>query len=144
MKRAILTTFFLACTSNAISQPLELPRALSNGNVADADEVMANFNALKDGVNTRMSVDLTTYNTAIGNGLKSVTPGTPDASSGTLNTAGGIGALYSNTSGYLNTAVGLNGLYTNTAGSFNSAFGNGALYLNEDGSYNTAIGSRAA
>jgi tellurite resistance-related uncharacterized protein len=105
---------------------------------------MANFNALKDGVNTRMSVDLTTYNTAIGNGLKSVTPGTPDASSGTLNTASGIGALYSNTSGYLNTAVGLNGLYTNSAGSFNSAFGNGALYLNEDGSYNTAIGSRAA
>ena len=144
MKRAILTTFFLACTSNAISQPLELPRALSNGNVADADEVMANFNALKDGVNTRMSVDLTTYNTAIGNGLKSVTPGTPDASSGTLNTASGIGALYSNTRGYLNTAVGLNGLYTNSAGSFNSAFGNGALYLNEDGSYNTAIGSRAA
>ena len=144
MKRAILTTFFLACTSNAISQPLELPRALSNGNVADADEVMANFNALKDGVNTRMSVDLTTYNTAIGNGLKSVTPGTPDASSGTLNTASGIGALYSNTSGYLNTAVGLNGLYTNSAGGFNSAFGNGALYLNEDGSYNTAIGSRAA
>ena len=93
MKRAILTTFFLACTSNAISQPLELPRALSNGNVADADEVMANFNALKDGVNTRMSVDLTTYNTAIGNGLKNVTPGTPDASSGTLNTASGIGAL---------------------------------------------------
>ena len=141
MKRVAL---LLCLSSVAFAQDIELPHTLSNGSVADADEVMANFNALKDGVNTRMSVDLTTYNTAIGNGLKSVTPGTPDAFSGTLNTASGTGALYSNTSGYLNTAVGLNGLYTNSAGSFNRAFGNGSLYLKEDGNYNTAIGSRAA
>ncbi len=62
---------------------------------------------------------------------------------GTQNTASGVGALYSNTSGYYNTASGIDALYSNTTGYGNAASGSSALYNNTNGWANTASGSDA-
>ena len=43
MKRVALLLFL---SSFAFAQNIELPHTLSNGSVADADELMANFNVL--------------------------------------------------------------------------------------------------
>ena len=126
----------LLCLSPfAFAQDIDLPHSLSNSSVADADQVMANFNALKDGVNSRVSVDLTNYNLVIGNGLQSgTTPGNA------YNTASGVNALYANTEGGENTASGSQALYSNTEGDYNTASGSFALYSNTTGGSNTASG----
>jgi hypothetical protein len=68
--------------------------------------------------------------------------GPPDLTSrDTLgNTAGGSGALYSNTIGAYNTASGYYTLYSNTTGGINTAVGAAALYSNTTGIANTAVG----
>ena len=139
MKRAAL---LLILSPLAIAQDIDLPHTLSNNSVANADQVMANFNALRDGVNSKVSVDLTNENIAVGNGLQNLTPGTPETYSGSWNTASGIGALYLNTTGYFNTGTGYKALY-NTTGSSNTASGSYALQQNTVGTGNTASGAFA-
>src|SRR5262245_35755532 len=59
------------------------------------------------------------------------------------NTAGGTGALQSNTTGGFNTAFGFEALLSNTEGSANTASGALALRNNTEGSFNTAFGENA-
>src|SRR3989344_5070827 len=75
---------------------------------------------------------------------------------GRLNTAVGLGSLFSNITGYANTAVGQGSLNLNTTGNNNTAIGrytlatnnggnnvgvgNYSLYQNTTGSYNTSVG----
>ena len=59
---------------------------------------------------------------------------------GSLNTAIGVRALYSNTTGLDNTAMGWEALYSNTTGIANTAIGPAALNANSTGSGNTAVG----
>ena len=140
MKRVAL----LLCLSTfALAQDIDLPHTLSNSSVADADQVMANFNALKDGVNSRVSVDLTNDNVVLGNGLLLNSPD-PDyfVWSGQSNVAIGFDALLSNTRGYENTAVGVHALRANTDGRLNTAIGLQALE-NHTADFNTALGRAA-
>ena len=140
MKRVAL----LLCLSPfALAQDIDLPHTLSNSSVADADQVMANFNALKDGVNSRVSVDLTNDNVVLGNGLLLNSPD-PDyfVWSGQSNVAIGFDALLSNTRGYENTAVGVHALRANTDGRLNTAIGLQALE-NHTADSNTALGRGA-
>jgi hypothetical protein len=68
----------------------------------------------------------------------------PTASDPTTgNTAGGTGALPSNTRGSWNTGFGRNVLGSNTTGFSNTAFGIDALQANTTGYANTAFGHRA-
>ena len=140
MKRVVL---LLCLAPFAFAQDIDLPHTLSNNSVANADQVMANFNALKDGVNSRISVDLTNYNVVLGDGLQSVTPGTPNSFNGKYNTAIGSRALYSNTTGHGNTASGFWALFNNTTGHHNTAIGSYALVSNTTGYWNTASGDSA-
>jgi hypothetical protein len=57
------------------------------------------------------------------------------------NTAVGVGALESNSSGFNNTAVGINTLFNNTGGTYNYAAGYNALYSNNVGGFDTASGA---
>jgi trimeric autotransporter adhesin len=66
----------------------------------------------------------------------------PTASDNSRNTAGGTGALLSN-SGGRNTGFGFNALGSNTTGYFNTATGDEALGSNTTGSNNTALGYTA-
>jgi Chaperone of endosialidase len=59
------------------------------------------------------------------------------------NTAGGSGALSSNTTGSGNTAFGFDALQSNDTGSFNTTSGLNALRRNSTGSDNTASGAEA-
>jgi len=70
-------------------------------------------------------------------------PPNNDVSDAAGNTAGGTGALFSNTQGFANTANGYLTLYANTTGSYNTASGAYALDANTTGSNNTAIGTLA-
>jgi trimeric autotransporter adhesin len=139
MKRAILTTFFLAFTSSAISQDIELPHTLSNGSVADADEVMANFNDIVTGVNATVRKDDTLFNTATG--AFAINPNLP--TTGDQNTAIGYDALYNLSTGRQNTAIGYQSLRANNEGEANTASGAGALFSNTEGDDNTAVGQGA-
>ncbi len=140
MKRIVL---FLCLSSLAEAENIELPHTLSNNTVADADEVMANFNALKNGVNSRIWTDLSNYNAVFGDGLQRLTPGTPEDTSGQYNTATGVKALYAITEGTNNTASGAYALGSTTTGSNNNASGVSALYNNTTGVHNVATGSYA-
>ena len=62
---------------------------------------------------------------------------------GTVNTALGSKALFSNTLGDANTATGYRALYANTSGYSNTASGAGALGSNTSGYNNTAMGFSA-
>ena len=62
---------------------------------------------------------------------------------GSLNTAVGLNALFTNTSGAYNSGFGANSLYANTTGSDNTATGATALYANTTGANNTASGATA-
>jgi hypothetical protein len=62
---------------------------------------------------------------------------------GSFNTANGVGVLYSNTTGGDNTASGYQALYSNASGSYNTAIGDGALHSITAGYGNTAIGYQA-
>jgi hypothetical protein len=62
---------------------------------------------------------------------------------GSINTASGYEALYSNTTGFDNTASGANALFSNTVGNQNMANGVDALFSNTMGSANTAAGYAA-
>jgi hypothetical protein len=64
-------------------------------------------------------------------------------SSGDLNTAIGVQALYSNKQGDGNTATGTQAMYSNTTASNNTAIGYQALYSNTTGANNIAHGYRA-
>ena len=86
--------------------------------------------------------------TSIGNGNGGsgnffVGPSGNSTTSGSLNTANGADALFSNTSGSYNTANGYTALYSNTSGSANTANGLAALYANTIGYNNTADGFEA-
>jgi Chaperone of endosialidase len=59
------------------------------------------------------------------------------------NTAGGTGALFSNTTGHDSTAFGLDALQHNTTGADNTAFGSQALQFNTTGVANAAVGEGA-
>jgi hypothetical protein len=62
---------------------------------------------------------------------------------GSVNTAIGSKALFSNTTGYNNTAIGTYTLYSNITGAFNTASGADALHSNTIGFSNTANGASA-
>ena len=86
--------------------------------------------------------------TSVGNGNGGsgnffVGPSGNSTTSGSLNTANGADALFSNTSGSYNTANGYTALYSNTSGSANTANGLAALYANTIGYNNTADGFEA-
>ena len=86
--------------------------------------------------------------TSIGNGNGGsdnyfVGPSGNSTTSGSYNTANGVGALTNNTSGGGNAANGGKALYSNTSGSGNTASGVDALYDNTSGNYNTANGIQA-
>jgi hypothetical protein len=70
-------------------------------------------------------------------------PPNNDVSDSLGNTAGGTGALQSNTTGYQNTAWGYFALRQNTTGYLNSGFGFQALAANTTGYWNTAFGNFA-
>jgi hypothetical protein len=65
------------------------------------------------------------------------------ATTGTRNTAIGTNVMPSNTSGNINVAVGERAMFTNTIGVENVAVGVGSLYNNLSGNYNTAVGRNA-
>ena len=65
------------------------------------------------------------------------------SNTGTVNTATGYQALFSNTTGSNNDAYGFRALYNNTTANANSAFGNNALYNNTTGYNNFAFGCYA-
>ena len=60
--------------------------------------------------------------------------------SGTNNTALGVGSLETNSEGSVNTAIGRWAMYRNTIGNDNTALGAAALHENSEGERNTAIG----
>jgi trimeric autotransporter adhesin len=62
---------------------------------------------------------------------------------GTYNTASGVGALQANTTGSYNTATGRSALQANTSGNYNTATGRGTLQANTIGCCNTAGGFEA-
>lgn len=70
-------------------------------------------------------------------------PPNNDVSDARGNTAGGTGALFSNTTGYNNSAWGLDALQNNTTGAMNTAFGSQALQFNTTGVANAAVGYTA-
>src|SRR5215475_5531903 len=70
-------------------------------------------------------------------------PPNNDVSDAAGNTAGGTGALFSNTAGGYNTASGFYALFSNTTGGYNTASGFEALYANTTGIGNTASGAYA-
>jgi hypothetical protein len=146
--------FFLLLLSITVrADQITIPNSLSNGTVANANAVNANFDALAAESNdndarigtleANVRRDDTDFNLVVGSGLQNLTPDSQNDLTASYNTAVGLGALDGNTTGYLNTAVGINALYLNSTGAFNSAYGNGALYSNADGSENTALGSRS-
>ena len=156
MTRVILATFFLAFTSNAISQDLSVTHEFKEGQTASAAEVNQNFNDLVIGINTIVRKDDTLFNTATG--AFAINPNL--TTTGTNNTANGYDALYNNTTGSNNTAVGyqalranntggantasgVQALLSNIGGNFNTASGYGALFENTEGSANTASGTKA-
>ena len=128
MKRVAL----LICLSPfAFAQDINLPHTLSNNSVANADQVMANFNALKDGFNSRVSVDMTNENVVLGNGLQANLPDTQLYQySGKYNSAFGFNTLLSDTGGGENTALGGYALKANTTGRKNTSVGVSALAQN--------------
>ncbi len=92
----------------------------------------ANENVVDSGMN-----DSGSLNTAVGFGaLFSNT-------TGARNIAIGSNSLISNTNGFGNTAIGVNSLKTNISGLSNVAVGTSALMLNTIGADNTAIGAQA-
>ena len=97
------------------------------------------FSLQDSGGNTRIEIrgNNITGNTFIGNGVGRYN------TTGTINTAQGVNALYYNTTGYSNSAQGVNALYYNTTGYSNSAQGVNALYYNTTGFNNTAQGVNA-
>lgn len=80
---------------------------------------------------------------SIGYGNLAVGPQAMETTTGEVNTAVGLSALFSNTSGSDNTAIGADTLESNTTGSDNSALGVTALRLNSIGAGNTAAGYEA-
>ena len=83
-------------------------------------------------------------NTAIGsNALSNVSSDPGYGLDGSLNTAVGVSALYSNTTGSMNTATGAGALSYNTTGYLNTVVGANSLVDNTTGSYNTALGANA-
>jgi trimeric autotransporter adhesin len=92
-------------------------------------------------------------NISLGDGLRNNTTGSNNTASGigalvnnttgSSNTASGVLALYSNTTGSSNTASGARALFSNTEGVENTATGFNALYSNTTGTRNTAIGFAA-
>ena len=129
--------------SGVSAQELDVPNILSNNRVADADEVMENFNAITSGINNNMRVDSALANVVIGNGLYSNFPNTSSsagADSGKFQVAVGWDALINNVDGGENTAVGAWSLRANTSGFQNVAVGNSALEANSSGFNNTAVG----
>ena len=134
MTRVTLATFFLAFTSNAISQDLSVTNTFVDGETATAAEVNRNFTDLTTKVNAIVRKDDDASLTAVG--YQALNQNT---SSGRFNTAVGYQALVSNESGTVNTATGHKALFTNITGTQNSAFGGFALQ-NNTGDDNTAIG----
>jgi hypothetical protein len=144
-------------SSLASADEVVIPHTFSNGQVADATDVNANFKALADESNTN--------NTRIGvlEGGKFTTPflslsNNDKGTNSTLfgyeagfnlavasekNSAFGYKALSFNTTGNANTATGSLALYFNTTGSDNTANGNQALQSNSTGEGNTANGSQS-
>ena len=162
MKRVAL----LLCLSPiAFAQDINLPHALSNNSVANADQVMSNFNTLRLDANSKNDrltaieslIVSNLRNLGIGGGLNQTVQ--TNNFNGNENTALGFDALRGNTDGYRNTAVGHNALFRNESGALNTAvgyraleantvFGNTAvgarsLHRNSTGTYNVAIGLSA-
>jgi trimeric autotransporter adhesin len=82
----------------------------------------------------------------LGGGLSwaaGVTQMPPIQSDANNNTAGGTGALSSNTTGTENTAFGASTLQGNMTGDYNTAFGDQTLVFNTIGNNNTALGRYA-
>jgi len=156
----LIALSIFAC-SEAIADTVAAPNSFSNGSVADADHVNANFTALVDESNendTRLGVleggKFTTPYISLSNndaGARNTIFGLDaganilfDGSySGDDNSAFGYHALFSNTTGYENTAIGVESLYSNTTGYYNTAIGIKALYSNTTAIANTAIGHKA-
>jgi len=137
MTRVILATFFLAFTSNAISQAITVTHTFQDATTANAAEVNQNFTDLINGVDAIVRSDNALFNTATG-GFALL-----NNTTGGFNTASGYQALSSNTEGESNTASGYAALYTNTTGIRNTASGNYALFNNITGNHNTAVGRAA-
>lgn len=143
--------------SATYADPVTAPNTLSNGTVADADDVNANFTALvdesnendirigllEDGKFTTPNISLSNNDAGINNTLFGVGVGGNIASGGRYNSAFGHQALFSNTTGSYNSAFGRSALYQNTTGDFNTASGYQSLYSNTTGSRNTASGYRS-
>lgn len=132
--------------SGVSAQELDVPNILSNNRVADADEVMENFNAITSGVNNNMRVDSFLDNIVVGNGLENVVPDTSDFQyfdNGQELTAVGFGALFHNDTGGYNTAIGSESLHRNKRGFLNTAVGWASMRYNTGGFVNTAVGTAA-
>ncbi|MCH2185950.1 tail fiber domain-containing protein [Myxococcota bacterium] len=113
---------------------ITIPHTFTNGTPANADEVNANFVAVKTGVDDN-AADIATQAATLASQGPHTVPGT-----GSQNTAVGVDALASNTSGDTNTATGVKALEQNSSGYFNTASGYYALGLNTIGHENTAVG----
>jgi hypothetical protein len=79
-------------------------------------------------------------NIFVGNSAGGAFKTTQDDDGGSLNTAIGASAMFSNVSGYNNTASGSQALFSNTNGGDNTAVGTDSLNGNTTGAGNTAIG----
>ena len=66
MTKAILATFFLAFTSNAISQAITVTHTFQDATTASAAEVNQNFTDLIIGVDAIVRKNDTLFNTATG------------------------------------------------------------------------------
>lgn len=140
--------FLLLLSPLAFAEESTLPHTLSNGEVADAEKVMDNFNVLLsesargrsriEALEDRITADL--RNLGLGGGLKQTIK--TNNFNGNENTAFGFHALLQNTEGYRNTAVGSNALVSNTTGSLNTALGHRALEASVATFSNTALGAR--
>ena len=84
-----------------------------------------------------------TANVAVGGNDESIAAALQSNSTGSYNTAMGVGALQANTTASNNTAVGYSSLYSNTTGGSNTAIGHNALPTITTSSSCTAIGASA-
>ncbi|WP_198265380.1 tail fiber domain-containing protein [sulfur-oxidizing endosymbiont of Gigantopelta aegis] len=149
IKIATLSLMLMTILSSYV-QAVSLPNTMTNGSVADADEINANFTALGNAINDLEGGVFVTNNISLSNndnGLRNTIfgyfAGKNLLSTALNNTAIGYKALNSNTSGDGNIANGAYSLYKNTSGSNNMAQGTQALTNNTVGSNNIAKGYQA-
>jgi len=136
MTRVILAAFFLAFTSNAISQAITVTHTFQDATTASAAEVNKNFNDVVTGVNAIVQKDAQ-FNTATGADLLQF------VTTGEANTANGYQALFNLTTGNNNTASGGKALFNNTEGNNNTAIGVDADVTTGALTNATAIGYKA-